>query len=73
MENLIEKTAVQLSTFNIFSPNGVNGSLVESDRIVIPDNSFKMLIDFPLTSPTEVEVKSTSNGFSLRELIYSLK
>lgn len=73
MENLIEKTVVQLSTFNIFSPSGVNGSLVESDRIVIPDNSFKMLIDFPLTSPTEIEVKSTSDGFSLRELIYSIK
>ena len=72
--NTLEKTFINISNFNIDEPNGHFGHLYNSDEKVISDNSFKLLIYYPLSYVFEVIIQTpTLNGFTLKELIYSIK
>ena len=72
--NTLEKTFINISNFNIDEPNGHFGPLYNSDVKVISDNSFKLLIYYPLSYVFEVIIQTpTLNGFTLKELIYSIK
>ena len=73
MKNLIERTLITINDFDIFNPNTIIGPLVEPNRIVIPDDSFIMTINFPLSFHVDIHVKSKSKGFTLSELIYTIK
>jgi len=70
----IERTIVQLSMFDLHSPSGLNGDLYNPKMIVIPDVSFTLSINYPLTHPLEVTIQASEpDGFNLTELIYSIK
>ena len=72
--NDIERTFVRLCSFNPVYSLGCTGPLYEPDNIVIPDNNLYILLTFPLTTPVNVHITSNTNrGFTLRELIYSIK
>lgn len=69
----IERSAVQISTYNIANPSGFMGNLYEPDKIVIPDPIFKVYIYYPLNRPIDLEIhSSTSMGFSLKELLHTI-
>ena len=67
---------IKLSEYNQYNPHTLFGSLYNSDEIVVPDNNFIMIINFPLTRPAEVDVSSrmirNHDGFTLRELIFCI-
>ena len=73
----ILSSIINISTFDQNEPLTVTGILYNWDKIIIPDNSFHMLISFPLIRPADVEISTGSNikkkGFSLSELIYCIK
>lgn len=73
--NKLKKTTVKISLFDINSPQGDSGLLYNPDEKVIMDNSFKVSIYFPLSYVFEVVISTpkTNNGFTLKELIYSIK
>lgn len=72
--NQLERTFVRLSTFDMENPTGGTGPLYDSNMIVIPDTVFSVTLTYPLSYPVEVTIRSpTSNGFTLAELIYSIK
>ena len=70
----LKKTFIRLSNFDINNPRGDSGILYNADEKVIPDNSFSVYIHFPLSYTFDVMINApSSNGFKLKELIYSLK
>lgn len=73
--NTIKKTLIHMSTFN--TENGhidENGILCNLDMKVIPDNSFKICIYYPLSYSFDIVISTnTYNGFTLRELIKYIK
>jgi hypothetical protein len=72
--NQLERTFVRLWSFDITRPLGGTGPLYEPYMLVIPDTQFTVLLTYPLTNPIDVTVRSpTSTGFTLAELIYSIK
>lgn len=72
--NKLKKTFIRLSTFDINNPLGDSGILYNSDIKVIPDNSFSVYIHYPLSFTFDVLINApSSHGFTLKELIYSLK
>lgn len=74
MANKLERTFIRLSTFDMENPVGGTGPLYEPNIIVIPDTVFSVILSYPLSYPLEVTIRSpTSNGFTLSELIYSIK
>lgn len=77
-ENIdIKRDKINIFHYNQYEPNTINGLLYNKDSIVIPDNKFHMIINFPLTRPADVEVNSkimrNSNGISLKELIFCIQ
>jgi len=72
--NKVERIYIQLAKFNPLNAYiGDNGILCDADKIVIPDNSFKIHLYFPLSQIVEINISSDSNGFTLRELIKYIK
>jgi hypothetical protein len=71
----LKKTTIKISTFDITNPYGDSGALYNPDEKVITDNTFKVSIYFPLSYVFEVLISTpkTNNGFTLKELIYSIK
>jgi hypothetical protein len=70
----LEKGYVRIRDFDSENPQGVCGSLYEPDMIVIPDNSIKFTITFPLLNPIEIKLESDNpSGFTLAELLTSIK
>ena len=71
--NLIEKSSIQLYAFDRNNPLCENGgSLINPDEIVIPDKSFHVNIDFPLSYLLSIEIHS-SQHFTKKDLIYAIK
>jgi hypothetical protein len=72
--NKLERTFVRLHSFDIEQPLGGTGPLYYPDMIVIPDTDFSITLSYPLSYPVDVTIRSpTSKGFTLAELIYSIK
>jgi hypothetical protein len=73
--NMLEKTRIQISTFNINEPCISNNTmLVNINTKVIPDNFFKIFLYYPLSHLFEVLIETpSSNGFTLKELLHSIK
>lgn len=70
----LEKTLVQINSYDIDNPMGITGPLYNPDMIVIPDKHFSVHISYPLLNPINVDIRAhTVNGFTLRELLYSIK
>ena len=70
----VESTFINLSNYNIENPKGLTGILCEKDTIVIPPSiSFKMKIEYPLSNPIEVNIKSSNKGITLKKLILLIK
>ena len=70
----LERTFVQLSSFNKLFPIGGTGPLYEPYNIVIPDNNFSVMLTYPLSNFVNFNINSpTSNGFTLTMLLYHLK
>jgi hypothetical protein len=67
----LERTSIILKDFQYDNPDGEYGPLYDPEMIVIPDNTFQVLIDFPINNPIEVTLKSFS-GFTLKELLSSI-
>lgn len=72
LSNLIEKSIIQLYDFDKNNPMCENGPLLNPDEVVIPDKSFTLNIDFPLSYALNIEIHS-SRHFTRRDLIYSIK
>ena len=68
----VEKSSIQLYTFNKNNPLCDNGRLVNPDEVVIPDKSFSVNIDFPLSYVLSIEIH-TSQHFTKKDLIYAIK
>ena len=72
--NILEKTQVRISTFDINEPYDRDGILYNMDIKVIPDNFFKIFLYYPLSHLFEVLIETpASNGFTLKELLQSIK
>ena len=72
--NKLEKTHIEIASFNPIEPMGETGNLYDSDMIVIPDKTFNLSITYPLTFPVDVNIRSSfSTGFTLKELLDSIK
>lgn len=72
LNNIIEKTSIRLSTFDKDNPYGCSGPLLNYDEEVISDNYFTISLFYPFSYIFEMCITSTK-GFTLRELINSLK
>jgi len=68
----VVKTRVRISNFDKNNPLGIYGALYNSNEKVIPDESFIISIFYPLSTMFEIMI-SSNNGFTLSELIYSIK
>lgn len=66
------QTCIRIFSFNKNNPFGEYGKLYNPNEKVIPDNSFTISIFFPLSHVFEIKI-SSENGFTLSELIYSIK
>lgn len=74
MHAQLEKTFVRLHLYDMDRPMGGTGPIYNPNMIVIPDNEFSVQINYPLSVAVDVNIFcSTSNGFTLAELIYSIK
>lgn len=74
MSKRIEDTIINISDFSKDDPKGLNGILLNHDNIVIPDNKINIIFDYPLVNVTSISINSsTGNGFTLKELIDSVK
>jgi len=74
MYDKINKSFIRLTDFDINNPTTEDGILINPDNKVIADNSFKLLIYFPLSYVFEVRINAPEfNGFTLSQLIYSIK
>ena len=73
--NKLLPTTIKLSSFDITNSTIENGILYNFDSKVINDNSFILTIHFPLSNYFEVIISTPpeNNGFTLKELIYSIK
>lgn len=73
LKDNIETSLIHLAEFKEDNPKGINGSLVNSDKIVIPDNKINLIIDFPLINSVTLSITSKSgSGFTLKEIIQVL-
>ena len=68
----IGKSPIRLSTFDKDNPRCENGELFNSDEEVIPDNSFTISLFYPFSYIFDIYLTS-SDGFKLKDLIYSIK
>jgi len=74
MYSQLERTFVRLCHYDLDSPMGGTGPIYEPNMIVIPDTEFSVQINYPLSVAVDVNIISPiSNGFTLAELIYSIK
>lgn len=74
MYSHLERTFVHLYNYDLNNPMGGSGPIYEPNMIVIPDNEFSVQINYPLSVSVDVNIISpTSNGFTLAEVIYSIK
>ena len=70
----LEKTLIHLSMFDMDDPIGITGPLYEPNLIVIPDKDFSITITYPLLHSVSVNInKSTSNGFTLSNILHIVK
>lgn len=73
-KNQIEDTNIHLNYFDIDIPKGCNGTLLNPDQIVIPDQKINIIFDYPLLHSTSISASTKNiNGFSLKELINKVK
>ena len=75
LNECIVSTYIHLYSYNLSNPCGHIGSLFQPDNVVIPDNEFRIYIDFPLNNPIDLGIRAQGNDqtFTLRELIYLIK
>lgn len=67
-------SSVKISEFDKNIPKAIDGYLLYSEQIVIPDKEIYVLIDKPIDHPIKIKIKSSSDfGFTLSELIYQIK
>jgi hypothetical protein len=71
--NKIQRDIIPISNYDINIPQTRRGILCNFDQIVIPHKNFKTYITYPLTNPVDIEIVSSTENFTLRELIYSIK
>lgn len=72
----VERTYVHLASYSASAPCGDGGHLCAPDRIVIPDSTFRIHVQFPLRKPTIFQVNSpvsTGKGYTLRQCLYIIK
>jgi hypothetical protein len=73
-DKMIEDSLINLNEFDIDNPKGYNGQLINPESIVIPDNKIHIIFDYPMINITSISLNSkTGNGFTLKELINSVK
>ena len=71
--NNIEPGFISLYSFDRNNPTCESGgSLFSPDEIVIPDKSFTLNVDFPLSYSLNIEMHSSRN-FTKKDLIYAIK
>lgn len=74
MHSQLERTFVRLYQYDLDNPMGGTGPIYEPNMIVIPETEFSVQINYPLSVAVDVNIISpTSNGFTLTELLYSIK
>ena len=71
--NEIQTDIIPISKYDINNPLTRRGILYNFDKIVVPHKNFKTYITYPLTNPVDIEIISSVNNFTLRELIYAIK
>lgn len=68
------QSVVSLSQFRMDHPSTVDGDLLLSDEIVIPDKKIVLNLTFPLQYPKKIRISSDrSDGFTLSYLIESIR
>ena len=70
----VEPTLIRIVDYDDNNANiGDIGKLYNSDSKVIPNNSFTILLSFPLSYMLEINIISDNNGFSLKDVIKYIK
>lgn len=71
---ILERDFISIGEFNVENPSGMSGNLYNSDSIVIPDTSFKLHIDYPLSNTVEFNIQAqNSSGFMFKEVIFAIQ
>jgi hypothetical protein len=75
LSNGIIKSFIRISNFNISNPTCEEGPLFNSDEKIIPDDSFTLIVSYPLSFNFEVVINNDLSvpGFTLKELIHSIQ
>ena len=71
--NKVEKSSVSLFSYDKNDPVCDCGPMINPDEIVIPDSSFTIHIDFPLSFVLSIEIHHSSSYFTRNEIIYLIK
>jgi hypothetical protein len=66
------QTTINISAFDISKPYGNGGKLYYPDLVVIPDESFTILLNYPFIDPVETTVTLTTK-ITLREILSLIK
>lgn len=68
------QSVISLSQFRMDQPSTVDGDLLLSDEIVIPDKKIILNVTFPLQQPKKISISSNrDDGFTLSYLIDSIR
>lgn len=70
----IQLSSVKISEFNINEPKSINGELLNTNDIIIPDSRIRIVFGFPLSIPLEAVITANDlNGFTLKNILQSIK
>lgn len=72
MSHWLYPTVVSISSYSYKNPSGNMGRLYRPDRVVIPDKEFTIKIDFPLSNPTEIQIRGDGN-YTIRDVLFFIK
>lgn len=70
----LERTCVQLSTFDDGNPEGYTGPLHNPNIVIIPDNTITLQLTYPFSNYVEVQLDSPKlEGFTLTGILKALR
>ena len=74
LKGKLQKTIINIDSFDYNNPKSFIGPLYNSDNIVIPDKEIHLKLSFPLSRIINITIKSPDeNGFTLKVLLNIIK
>ena len=72
--NILNQSSIRLDYFDKNNPKTIDGDLLYTDQIVIPDKKISVNITFPLRESKKILIETNDPlGFSLKEIIFRIQ